>query len=143
MISVLFPSIVDLGYSTRRNSSALELLAYLATGMIRSEIPLYFHSYWLMLGILLLMLILTASLLWSPAWWAVKTIYHLERETPTFSSSEIACTYVYFRSSSPFLRIWDHKLVSNVPAPPNFRQCLLSFGDSGYNYVYLNKKIYL
>ena len=39
--SVPLPSIVDLGFRTLRNSSAIELLIYLTIGIIHSGIPLY------------------------------------------------------------------------------------------------------
>ena len=104
------------GFSTQRNSSALELLAYLALGMIHSGISLYLHSYRRMmyLGILTLMLVLTACVFCDPQLDRQRklSIYN-ERETPTFSSSEITCLLciplIRGQLTPPYM---DHKLVS-------------------------------
>ena len=104
------------GFSSQRNSSALELLAYLALRMIRSGISLYLHSYRRMTyqGILSLMLVLTACIFCDPQLDKQRKLFICNsRETPTFSSSETTCLLciplVYGPLPPPYM---DHKLVS-------------------------------
>ena len=74
------------------------------------------------LGILLLIFVWFASILWSPAGYAVKTLYLLHREKLQLSPPrKLPVSFVFLRSSAHYLpRIWNHKLVSDVPAPRTF-----------------------
>ena len=114
-------------FSTLRNSSALELLVYLAIGMIHSEILALPCPYrrTMSLSILLLMFVLTCLSSMIPRWiCSENSLPTTSRETPTFSSSEIICFFCIPSDRVPLPpRIWDHKLVSDVSAPPDFRQC--------------------
>ena len=101
VISILLPSIVDPGFSTLRNSSAFELLAYLAIGMICFEIPLLLlcpYRRMSSLGTLPLMFFLSVCLLWSPAGYAVKTL--------TFPPQKFPVSYVFFRSVAHYFPVY-------------------------------------
>ena len=65
-----------------------------------------------------------ACFLSSLAGYAVKThTYYLEK-LQLSPPQKLPVSYVFLRSATHYLpRIWDHKLVSDVSAPPDFRQC--------------------
>ena len=114
------------GWSTLRNSSALELLVYLAIGWSVPE-SLYFHVHtgvWCSLASCFWSFVWLACLLWFQAGYAVKTPYLLLRETLTFSSSEITCLFCIPSVCGPLPPPYmGSKLVSDVSAPPDFRKC--------------------
>ena len=128
MISYTTPFYRRFGFGTLRNSSALELLAYTATGMIRFGIPCA------------CMFIQTYDVPWHPASEAL-CLDCLPSVIPSWIGSEnsllttwkkfqlshtqkLPVSYVFFLSATLYLlRIWDHKLVSDVSASPDFRQC--------------------
>ena len=114
-------------WSTLRNLNALELLEYLA---IEWSVPesLYLHVHtgvWCPLASCFWYLAWLACLLWSPAGYAVKTLFLLLWEKLQLSPPQkLPVSFVFLRSAAHYLpRIWDHKLVSDVFAPPDFRQC--------------------
>ena len=116
-----------LEFSTRRNSSTLELLAYLAIGMIRSGIPCTSISipvYDVLRNPASGASVLTACLLWSPARWAVKTLNLQLKRNSNFLlfRNYLSLLYSLVRGLLP-PRIWDRKLVFDVSASPDFRQC--------------------
>ena len=115
------------GWSTQRNSSALELLLYLVIGWSVPEF-LYFHVHtgvWYPLASCFWCLAWLACFLWSPTGYAVKTLYLLLREKLQLSPPQkLPVFYVFLQSAAHYLpRMWDHKLMSDVLAPPDFRQC--------------------
>ena len=54
--------------------------------------------------------------------WAVKTLYLLQREASTFSSKTAVFLCIPSARGPLPPRIWDHKLVSDVSAPSDFRR---------------------
>ena len=80
-----------------------------------------------------------AYLLWSPARYTVKTLYLLSSEKLQLSPPQkLPISYVFLWPATHHLpHIWDHKLVSDIPAPTDL-QYKLPFWDSGCLYVYVH-----
>ena len=94
------------GWSILRNSSALELLVYLAIGWSVLE-SLYFHVHtgvWCPQTSCFWCLSWLTCLLWSPAGYAVKTLYLLLREKLQLSPPQkLPVSYVFLLSAVHYL----------------------------------------
>ena len=76
------------------------------------------------LGILLLMLGSDCLSSVIPGWICNENSLPLLREKLQLSPHQkLPVSYVFLRSAPHYPRIWDHKLVSDVSAPPDFRHC--------------------
>ena len=112
------------GFSTLRNSSALKLLSTILLGYSISELlVLSLISANDSPSILSLILNWLACLLRSPAGSAEKTLYLLFREKLKVSLPQKLSFSYTLSVYCPFPpRIWNHKLMSDVPTRPYFWQ---------------------
>ena len=116
------------GFGTLRNSSALELMVYSTKVMIRFGIPcssMFIQAY---------------DVPWHPASEALcldclsyvipsrigseNSLLTTRKKFQLSHTQKLPVSFVFFLSATLYLpRIWDRKLVSDVSASPDFRQC--------------------